>query len=296
MCVLELVHRRRVLDGSYVKLGALLFGFAIVFVLLVPGAMQARAEGGLESQKGGLFHRKGWITPEIYRKPVRAVPAGKRYRKRTRLRRRPRSYRVASLPAARRSSSVSASRRRSVRRARTIRKRSRSRAVRSRVKHRRKTAKPKISKRVLKRQLKRDSDGIEGTQLQQKNEVQVASLGQIVPLPSAIKRKQRSVTGGSARVQWVASSRCLPARLRSAIYYVARNFGRVRVNSTCRSRRRNRRVGGARRSYHLVSRAADIRVFGNIRKAARYLRRVSGGYKHYGGGLFHIDTGPRRSW
>jgi hypothetical protein len=25
-----------------------------------------------------------------------------------------------------------------------------------------------------------------------------------------------------------------------------------------------------------------------------YLRSTVGGLKHYGGGLFHIDTGPRR--
>jgi len=50
------------------------------------------------------------------------------------------------------------------------------------------------------------------------------------------------------------------------------------------------------RSYHLTGDAADIRIWGNVRGAARYLRTVVGGYKHYGGGLFHIDTGPRRSW
>jgi uncharacterized protein YcbK (DUF882 family) len=84
--------------------------------------------------------------------------------------------------------------------------------------------------------------------------------------------------------------------LHAAINHVARYYGRVRVNSTCRSRRHNRRVGGAPQSYHLRGHAADIRVFGNVRAAARYLRRVAGGYKHYGGGLFHIDTGPKRSW
>ena len=77
---------------------------------------------------------------------------------------------------------------------------------------------------------------------------------------------------------------------------MALNYGRVRVNSTCRSRRRNRRAGGARRSYHLTGDAADIRIWGNVRAAARYLRSIAGGYKHYGGGLFHIDTGPRRRW
>ncbi len=100
----------------------------------------------------------------------------------------------------------------------------------------------------------------------------------------------------SGRVIWHASSKCLNRRIRNAIYYVAAHYGRVRVNSTCRSRKRNRRVGGARRSKHLSGDAADIRVWGRVRGAARYLRSVAGGYKHYGGGLFHIDTGPRRTW
>lgn len=129
-----------------------------------------------------------------------------------------------------------------------------------------------------------------------KKRVRVASLGgggSASAKPK--KRKSRSITGGG-RVIWQASSRCLAGRLRSAIHHVARNYGRVRVSSTCRSRSRNRRVGGARRSKHLTGNAADFRVYGNVRAAARYLRSVAGGYKHYGGGRFHIDTGPRRTW
>lgn len=110
------------------------------------------------------------------------------------------------------------------------------------------------------------------------------------------QRKSKSKRRVSRGVIWVASSRCLSKKLKSAIYHVARNWGRVRVNSTCRSRKHNRRVGGSKHSYHLSGRAADIRVWGDVRAAARYLRKVSGGYKHYGGGLFHIDTGPRRTW
>lgn len=108
-------------------------------------------------------------------------------------------------------------------------------------------------------------------------------------------RPSKRRTGGRG-VRWAASSRCLNGRLKAAIYHVASTYGRVRVNSTCRGRRGNRRTGGARRSYHLGGNAADIRIWGNVRAAARYLRSVSGGYKHYGGGLFHIDTGPRRRW
>lgn len=125
--------------------------------------------------------------------------------------------------------------------------------------------------------------------------VRVASLGNSFT-PPLRRERTRSITGGSGRVQWVASAGCLNSRLRAVVNHVARNYGRVRVSSTCRSRRHNRRVGGARQSHHLTGNAVDFRVFGNVRGAAGYLRRLAGGFKHYGGGLFHIDTGPRRRW
>ena len=120
--------------------------------------------------------------------------------------------------------------------------------------------------------------------------VRTASLG---PMPIPSTEPPPSATGGGT-IHWKASASCLNAELRAAIEHVAANYGKVRVNSTCRSRKHNRRVGGAPRSYHLTGNAADIRVFGNIRLALAYLRSAVGGLKHYGGGLFHIDTGPRR--
>jgi hypothetical protein len=90
--------------------------------------------------------------------------------------------------------------------------------------------------------------------------VRVASLSTTVPLASMATGPELNITGGSPRiaisggaprVKWRANSGCLAARLRAAIHHVARHYGRVRVNSTCRSRRHNRRVGGARRSYHI---------------------------------------------
>ncbi|MFY0615025.1 MAG: septal ring lytic transglycosylase RlpA family protein [Hyphomicrobiaceae bacterium] len=119
----------------------------------------------------------------------------------------------------------------------------------------------------------------------------LASLGRLTSTP----HPRRSVTGGASRnIHWLASPNCLAPKLRRVIATVAAHYGKVRVNSTCRSPSHNRRVGGARHSYHLTGDAADIRVRGNWREAQRYLRRSVGGFKHYGGGLFHIDLGRRR--
>lgn len=124
---------------------------------------------------------------------------------------------------------------------------------------------------------------------QRSKKVRVASLGP-TPVPSM---PSNSVSGGGS-IRWAAKSDCLAPSLRQVISHVAANFGSVRVNSTCRSHAHNRRVGGARRSYHLTGSAADFRVFGNVKATLAYLRSTVGGVKHYGGGLFHIDTGPRR--
>lgn len=104
--------------------------------------------------------------------------------------------------------------------------------------------------------------------------------------------------GSGGGIRWAASSGCLNGALRSVVAQVAASYGSVTVNSTCRNRGHNARVGGARHSHHLTGNAVDFRVHGNIRGAVAFLRgsgRV-GGFKHYGGGLFHIDTGPRRTW
>ena len=108
-------------------------------------------------------------------------------------------------------------------------------------------------------------------------------------------RPRRSLSGG---VSWSAPSGCLNGTLRSVVSEVASSFGGVRVTSTCRSRSQNARAGGAKRSHHLTGDAVDFRVFGNVGGALAYLRNHGsiGGVKHYGGGLIHADTGPRRSW
>jgi hypothetical protein len=113
--------------------------------------------------------------------------------------------------------------------------------------------------------------------------------------PEAAPKPDLGAGGG---IRWTASSGCLNSTLRSVVAQVAASYGPVTVNSTCRSRRHNARVGGARRSQHLTGDAVDFRVNGNVRGAIAYLRGAGrvGGFKHYGGGLFHVDTGPRRTW
>jgi hypothetical protein len=102
-----------------------------------------------------------------------------------------------------------------------------------------------------------------------------------------------SVSGGSG-IRWVASAGCLGADLKAVLAEVAAQYGEVVVNSTCRSQGHNAEVGGAPHSYHLSGNAVDFRVNGNVAGAAAFLNSRVGGYRHYGGGLFHVDTGPRR--
>jgi uncharacterized protein YcbK (DUF882 family) len=98
-------------------------------------------------------------------------------------------------------------------------------------------------------------------------------------------------------IRWNASSACLTSRLRIVLSEIAARFGPVTVNSTCRSRTHNRRVSGAPRSYHLTGNALDFRVRGSYAAVHAFLsRQRTVGAEHYGRGVFHIDTGPRRTW
>ena len=125
--------------------------------------------------------------------------------------------------------------------------------------------------------------------------IQLASLGSGEIGPSTQVRT--SLSGGTIR--WGASSSCLDSRLRTVINEVASIFGPVKVDSTCRSRTRAAKVGGATHSKHLTGEAADFSVGGKKRAVLAYLQKNPsvGGLKLYGGdGHFHIDTGPRRTW
>jgi hypothetical protein len=295
MTYLDLARRgRRRKDHDRRLVGSLLLALAVCLAGLSFHIRPATADdGSLETQKGGLFHRKGFIFPEIHRRKELPKP--------------PASTATATQPPKRVASRKPAPRPRSQGATRSAAKatpRARTRRLpRSVVQH----AKRNVTRSAKPPELPAKATSgqpVEAEPEQPAEEipelpVKVASLTSTVPSSSQTTTPEDAVTGGSPPVppvNWVASSRCLAARLRATINYVARNYGSVRVNSTCRSRRHNRRVGGAGRSYHIGGRAADIRIFGNIRAAARYLRRVVGGYKHYGGGRFHIDTGPKRSW
>ena len=123
--------------------------------------------------------------------------------------------------------------------------------------------------------------------------IQVASLG-----PDKQPSLNDAPSVAARAVRWAASPNCRNATLRHIIGEVAAAYGPVTVNSTCRSPSRNAAVGGARHSYHLSGSATDFRIHGNARAVHAFLssNRSLGGLKHYGGGLFHIDVGPRRTW
>lgn len=128
--------------------------------------------------------------------------------------------------------------------------------------------------------------------------VRVASLGDEVYAPKRRGTSRSVVSSGSGNIVWQASSGCLNGTLRSALSDVSR-VASIRVNSTCRSKSHNAAVGGAKHSHHLTGDAVDFRVLGGNSGAVLAMLRHNGsigGIKHYGGGLYHIDTGARRSW
>lgn len=102
----------------------------------------------------------------------------------------------------------------------------------------------------------------------------------------------------ATEVNYNDTSWCVPPKLRMVLNRVSRRFGAVTVSSTHRRWLENRRVGGARHSYHRRCQAVDFSVSGSSSAVVAYLRDQDavGGYKHYSGGHYHIDTGPRRTW
>lgn len=126
------------------------------------------------------------------------------------------------------------------------------------------------------------------------------NAGKIVKVKTrSIKGTKYAYVGGRSRgIKKRAPWRCVPKRMKIVLNQVSKKFGRVTINSTHRSSRHNRRVGGKRRSYHLRCRAVDFRVHGRTRGLTRWLARhpYVGGYNRYPSGYYHIDTGPKRTW
>ncbi|MEP3233678.1 MAG: D-Ala-D-Ala carboxypeptidase family metallohydrolase [Hyphomicrobiales bacterium] len=125
--------------------------------------------------------------------------------------------------------------------------------------------------------------------------------------PSSKTAKKK--TSGKTLKRYVAyraahnrvNTSCFPTRLRNVLNKVRARYGTTAiVSSGFRSKRHNRRVGGARRSMHVQCKAADIRVPGvNKYKLARFLKTIPsvGGVGTYGcNGSVHVDVGPKRQW
>ena len=98
-----------------------------------------------------------------------------------------------------------------------------------------------------------------------------------------------------------AHTSCLPDELRAIVVKAGKYFkSHVIITSAHRTIRHNRRVGGARGSYHLHCQAVDMRVPGVSKsRLARFIRSLPerGGLGTYcGKGIVHVDVGPRREW
>ena len=102
----------------------------------------------------------------------------------------------------------------------------------------------------------------------------------------------------SAKVHYNDTKWCVPRSLKRVLNRVADTYGPVTVHSTKRWWLENWLKGGARNSYHLKCQAVDFSVAGNPASVIAFLKAQPevGGYAHYPGGHYHIDTGPRRTW
>jgi Peptidase M15 len=99
----------------------------------------------------------------------------------------------------------------------------------------------------------------------------------------------------------IAGNNGVSHRIAVLLNRVSAHFHRpVTIISGCRSYAHNRRIGGARESYHLRCMAADFRVPGvGLGQVYRYAASLPGRggvgtYCHES--FMHIDVGPRREW
>jgi hypothetical protein len=93
----------------------------------------------------------------------------------------------------------------------------------------------------------------------------------------------------------------LNRRLNGLLYKISNHFNApVTVVSGCRSYAHNRRIGGARESWHLRCMAADFRVqgvsSGTVFRYAASLPGRGGVGSYCRDSFIHIDVGDRREW
>jgi uncharacterized protein YcbK (DUF882 family) len=117
-------------------------------------------------------------------------------------------------------------------------------------------------------------------------------LGLVVLALALLQQPAAAMTGETAG---------LNHRLMGLLWHIQNHFGRsVTIVSGCRSHSHNRRIGGARESFHLRCLAADIKVQGvgkaQLAKYARSLAGRGGVGVYCRDGSVHIDVGPRREW
>jgi uncharacterized protein YcbK (DUF882 family) len=103
---------------------------------------------------------------------------------------------------------------------------------------------------------------------------------------------------GKPAIVYRAPTKCVPGSLIKVLKRVSAKYGPITVNSTFRSKGKNRRIGGRSKSLHLSCRAVDFRVHGSSRGLIKFLmaQKGVGGFNRYPSGFYHIDNGPRRTW
>ncbi len=159
-------------------------------------------------------------------------------------------------------------------------------------------AQPKRAGQKVKLSAKVKSQKVATKVTKKRKGTKVASASAFVSSGSIKKSLVKKGGNFKGNVSWNAPSGCVPGALKSVLYQVSQKFGPVVVNSTARGHKHNRRVGGARKSWHLRCMATDFRVRGNSKGLYAFLRSHPsvGGLHRYPSGFYHIDVGPRRTW
>lgn len=101
------------------------------------------------------------------------------------------------------------------------------------------------------------------------------------PLPRVVVQSPGTDNDGAAQlirvagsISWGRPAICLNGTLKSVLRQAAGRFGHIHITSTYRSRRHNRRVGGAKRCRRCGGNALNFRVRGNYGAAKSFLRTI----------------------